>query len=275
MSSEAKVGLLVGLAFVFVISFLINGIPKIGPSVNNNELTANMIKPQTTEHALAAKERKAIKKVQSFRQRPAQLKKPQPTGRQIRFQMPLANNSSVIKQSPARPARAEPVQSSGKKPSGTITGKKNKIKSPEYYIVREGDNLSLIAQRFYGPDEGNKISNIEKIYHANSGILSDPDKIFVAQKLIIPPPDNNKIQRGSGNNLFSPRAYKQAKIPNNTKNKKHPGYHIVRDGDSLWKIAEQHLGSGRRYKEIAALNSELLNNENNLSVGMKLKLPPG
>jgi nucleoid-associated protein YgaU len=273
MSSEAKVGLLVGLAFVFVISFLINGIPKIGSPVNNNELTANMIKPQTTEHAIAAKERKAARQVQSFGPQPIQIKKPQDTEPDIRFQMPLANNSSPIEQSPPQPVQAQPEQTPDEKQTKTIIEEKSKIKTHEYYVVQQGDNLSLIAQRFYGPSKGNKIKNIAKIYNANSNTLTGPDEIFVGQKLVIPALDSDKIQQANENRILPAGISKEVKTADSNKNKKHTEFYVVRDGDSLWQIAELHLGNGARYKEIARLNEALLDDENNLSVGMKLRLP--
>jgi len=50
--------------------------------------------------------------------------------------------------------------------------------------------------------------------------------------------------------------------------------HTVRHGDSLWSIAERHLGSGRRYPEIARLNSDLLGGHDDfLRPGWVLRLP--
>lgn len=46
--------------------------------------------------------------------------------------------------------------------------------------------------------------------------------------------------------------------------------HEVRTGDSLWKIAQQYLGSGTRYREIMALN-DLTSDV--IQPGMRLKLP--
>ena len=48
--------------------------------------------------------------------------------------------------------------------------------------------------------------------------------------------------------------------------------YIVKDGDSLWKIAEQQLGDGMRYKEILLLNPAISENQT-LIVGTKLKIP--
>ena len=50
--------------------------------------------------------------------------------------------------------------------------------------------------------------------------------------------------------------------------------YTVRDGDSLWKIAADQLGDGSRYTEVAKLNDDVLSDEDSLTVGMTLKLPP-
>ncbi|GAB2863742.1 LysM peptidoglycan-binding domain-containing protein [Nocardioides pacificus] len=53
--------------------------------------------------------------------------------------------------------------------------------------------------------------------------------------------------------------------------------HAVRPGESLWSIAEDHFGDGARYKEIVALNRDLLGSQPSfLEPGWVLKLPaPG
>ena len=52
----------------------------------------------------------------------------------------------------------------------------------ETYEVKGGDNLSKISKQFYGdPNE------YMRIFYANRGMLVDPDKLQVGQKLVIPP----------------------------------------------------------------------------------------
>ena len=48
--------------------------------------------------------------------------------------------------------------------------------------------------------------------------------------------------------------------------------YIVKEGDSLWKIAEMELDNGLRYKEILKLNPNL-SEDKPLVVGTKIKLP--
>ncbi len=52
-----------------------------------------------------------------------------------------------------------------------------------YYTVKSGDTLSAIAKRFLGG-----ANRYMDIFNANKDQLSDPDKIKVGQKLVIPKP---------------------------------------------------------------------------------------
>lgn len=50
------------------------------------------------------------------------------------------------------------------------------------------------------------------------------------------------------------------------------GEYVVKDGDNLWNIASEQLGSGVRYKEIIAVNPGITE-KTTLAVGSKIKLP--
>ena len=50
--------------------------------------------------------------------------------------------------------------------------------------------------------------------------------------------------------------------------------YVVRRGDSLWKIAQEHLGDGMRFREIVALNVDALHGEPSfIDPGLVLRLP--
>ena len=53
------------------------------------------------------------------------------------------------------------------------------------------------------------------------------------------------------------------------------GVHTVKEGDSLWRIAQNTLGDGARWKEIADLNAEVIGADpNKIYPGQKLRIPP-
>jgi nucleoid-associated protein YgaU len=51
----------------------------------------------------------------------------------------------------------------------------------EYYVIKSGDTLSAIAQKFYG-----KGSEYPRIFEANREVIKNPDLIYPGQKIRIP-----------------------------------------------------------------------------------------
>lgn len=103
------------------------------------------------------------------------------------------------------------------------------------YTVKKGDNLWRIAQKLLG--SGNKHNDIKSLNNLKS------DKLQVGQVL---------------------------KIPMKTAAQVITTEYTVKKGDSLWKIAKEHLGNANRHKEIMSLNNLT---SDVLQVGQKLKLP--
>ncbi|WP_097014811.1 LysM peptidoglycan-binding domain-containing protein [Anaerocolumna aminovalerica] len=60
---------------------------------------------------------------------------------------------------------------------------------------------------------------------------------------------------------------------NETSNPKSNGYHIVRQGESLWAIAKKYYGNGAKNNIIYNANKNIIKNPNMLKVGWKLKIP--
>ncbi|MCK5175783.1 MAG: LysM peptidoglycan-binding domain-containing protein, partial [Planctomycetes bacterium] len=126
-------------------------------------------------------------------------------------------------------------------------------------------------------DVGNKHATIEKIFELNRDILSSPDEVSVGQKLRMPSlltPDETVAQynpestgmldkvKGAFNNMVNrPSTREQAKV------------YVVKDGDSLWKIADEMLFDGSRFVDILKLNRNIIPDGESLSIGMQLNLP--
>ena len=51
------------------------------------------------------------------------------------------------------------------------------------------------------------------------------------------------------------------------------GEHTVQSGDTLSKIAKQHLGGSDKYMAIFNANKDVLQNPDLIKVGQKLKIP--
>jgi nucleoid-associated protein YgaU len=50
---------------------------------------------------------------------------------------------------------------------------------------------------------------------------------------------------------------------------------LIKDGDTLWAIAERELGSGARYTEIFAANREVIEDPDLIFQGQKIRIPRG
>ncbi len=267
MTSDAKIGLLLGLAFIFLIAFVINGLPGFREDGSNNELTTNMVSLQNNPPAIAAKEREVINMRKSVGEKPLKAGPPSIGNQDIRFTTALPKSSSAVK------------ETAGVESDRSYKTESNKVVPPKIYVVNEGDSLAVIARKFYGSREGSKRINIARIFNANRRSLKSPDEIYVGQRLIIPPllasvPDKGKIA-----NLFSATEFAKVesvgekRFSTDGRKAEQSNSYVVREGDSLWQIAAEQLGDGSRYGEIAELNAAVLDSEDNLFVGMRLKMP--
>ena len=280
MTSDAKIGLLLGLTFIFIIAFIINGLPSFREDTNNNELTTNMVNLRNSPPGIAARERKAqqvINQIKPIKRRPAvEIQSTSMDSRNVRFTAPLPTSISAAKETEqAKSAVAAPPLPAVENKQ-IDRAKPSRPTLPKIYVVRAGDNLAVIAKKFYGREDN---INITAIFNANSKLLSSPDEIYEGQKLTIPllTGPASKVSKTSSI-LASPMLEKVESI-----GKRHPAAdshrtkrnirYVVRQGDSLWRIAAAQLGDGSRYNEIAKLNADIIADEDNLVLGMRLKLP--
>jgi len=285
MTSDAKIGLLLGLVFIFIIAFIINGLPRFRSNTNNNELTTNMVNSQNDSMGIAAKERKAQdvfnRAERVKRKRAGKVPVDSKNEGSVRFEMPLPEGTSGVQDESVVGTANDKVKPAA--PSSN-TNEKTKVNKPEpvkralpkTYVVREGDNLAIIAQKFYGQDKGNKKITVDRIFEANRKELKSPDDIYVGQKLVIP------LLRDKADSVFSGSLFEKVKsigrkltsseTPKKPRAKRSKQY-VVKEGDSLWQIAAEQLGDGTRYKEIGELNADILGNEDYLVVGIQLRVP--
>ena len=117
-----------------------------------------------------------------------------------------------------------------------------------------------------------------RIFQANSTLLKSPDEVYIGQKLVIPPlpaaaPDKDKAESSFAGALFKKVKSIGRKSVTDSDEAESGAQYVVKDGDSLWTIATEQLGSGVRYKDIAALNAGVLSSDDTLSIGMRLRMP--
>jgi nucleoid-associated protein YgaU len=278
MASDAKIGLLLGLVFIFIIALIINGLPSFHENGNNNQLTTNMVHSQNSPPAIAAKERGVINLRESVGRKHTQGEMPSTGNQDVLPAAAVPESASAAEETAAVEAITAAAQTVAAKDEGQKTESDEAILS-KIYVVNEGDTLAVIAKKFYGPEEGNRKANIARIFEANRKILESPDEIGVGQKLVIPPllasaPNKGKIVSVlSGTEFTKVESVGRRHRSANGRRAEQNSNYVVREGDSLWQIAAEQLGNGSRYSEIAELNAGVLDNEDNLFVGMRLRMP--
>ncbi len=293
MTSDAKIGLLLGLVFIFLIAFIINGLPSFNNDKDNNDLTLRIVSPQSDRVGLAAKERKANLEV--INPTEAEVVRPMVPVEKASSEamVTAARNEGVRFETPLpkKPQDVEKAEAAKETKKGVRTIP-SKAVLPKVYVVAEGDSLAIIAKKFYGEEEGNKAVNVNRIYEANRKNLKSADELYVGQKLMIPLLRTSVQDKSKIKSVFAPKIFEKVE----SIGKRHFGgerkgdpilrktekwkpvvartnRYVVREGDSLWRIAAEKLGDGNRFREIFKLNTGILEDEDNLVVGMELKIP--
>jgi len=169
MTFDAKVGLVLGLLFVFVIVFIINGPPHFRNDTPWEERTT--IVNSDNDSYIGSNERKA-----------------QETIRQERLEQVRRENAEQTQADMGDEAKAVLIDPAPDTNNETKVDEPTEAKPdlPKIYVIQNGDNLAKIAQKFYGEVRGNKTINVTRIFEANRNVLKSSDDIHVGQKLIIP-----------------------------------------------------------------------------------------
>ncbi len=278
MASDAKIGLLLGLVFIFIIALIINGLPSFREGGSNNQLTTNMVSSQSKPPAIAARERGVINLREAVGRKPVQFELPSAVNQVIQPAAAVPENAPIVKESAVAEEIAAAAQTVAAKDEGQKTESDESLLS-KTYVVSAGDSLASIARKFYGSQQGNKKANIAKIFEANRKVLKSPDEISVGQKLVIPLLSASAPDKGKAANVLSGTEFTKVEsigkrnLEDNSRRAEQNNSYVVREGDSLWQIASERLGNGRRSSEIAELNAGALSSEDNLAVGTHLKMP--
>ncbi len=155
---------------------------------------------------------------------------------------PQQPDSVPPRQTPAAPRRDEVVEPVVPTPARQVI-----------YAVQKGDNLSKIAERFYG-----RASDYVLIQRANN--LASANMLRLGQRLVIPSKENE-----------SPASAPAAARPQPTRASEKT--YVIKKNDNLWKIATAVYGNGHKWRQILQANRNVLRSEHDLKVGQVLKIP--
>ncbi len=257
MTSDAKIGLLLGLVFIFIISFLVNGLPSFSKGGDNNELTGTMVGFQENAPGIGTREREVINLSEPVKKQAPLVARRPVSKPDIRFRTELPKRTPVVKKT-KKAVEIKPI-----KPT-----------LPKTYVVSEGDNLAVIAEKCYGSEDGKRTVNVTRIFDANRKLLGSADEVYPGQRLIIPPLSASAAGKNTIGTIFAKvKSIGQRHLSTTGRGAEQIRWYVVREGDSLWRIAAERLGEGSRYIEIAKLNADILDDEDSLVVGMRLRMP--
>ncbi len=307
MSKEAKIGLLFSLVFIVALAVILRSVHQDGNNTATDDIMVVDESPITNNNLSSAVQALADDRPQPARQpNQAQSAAPANAGGQagsvsqvnndhssapgatgtIRYRQSLPGSTDIGTSIRTTPPTGQVQRAINSMNDALNTDRvqnnaiQNNINTPKpaentkpavkakkvIHTVAKGDNLTKIAIKYYGKNEGNKLANIEKIFEANKDILSSMSDLKVGQRLNIPSLPGVEVSQPAG---YSAAAGTAARSNNSEKYK----IYVVKEDDSLWKIAAKELGNGARYHEITKLNARILSDENTLRPGMKIKLP--
>lgn len=265
MTSDAKVGLLLGLVFIVIIAFLINGLPNLLAKDGDSNTFRSTIPNANAFIVLDDQADRAIRELENMGiEEPIEPRQVDISGNNgdPRFSdEPLvADNSGRQRVSQNVPRSNRPLQATAKK-----------------YTVKSGDNLATIAKRIYGPQQGNRHVIVQRLFQANKATLSSPDDIYVGQKLIVPSLSSQTAPASTSESTAMDRVeqtgmFERARsLFRGSGKRSEAKVYVVKSNDSLWQIANKCLGDGNRYSEIVGLNN--IPDGETIFEGMRLKLP--
>jgi len=130
------------------------------------------------------------------------------------------------------------------------------------YVAEPGDSVSKMAGKFLG---ANTRANRDAIIRLNPSLQQDPNKVIVGRTYQIP------------TNVAAPTspATPIATAPPHQQQLSSAGeyWYIVKENDSLWKIASEQLGNPAAITAIKELNKETLKGSDVVHPNMRLRLP--
>ncbi|HUW83370.1 MAG TPA: LysM peptidoglycan-binding domain-containing protein [Phycisphaerae bacterium] len=123
------------------------------------------------------------------------------------------------------------------------------------HVIQTGDTFADLAERYYGSRTARYVS---LMMQANPDV--DPRRMRVGTEVVIPSPESDASAEAA-----------PAKRPAVSAS---AGTYRAQEGDTLYAIARKLCGNGERYRELHALNRDLIGGDaNRLRPGMVLRVP--
>jgi nucleoid-associated protein YgaU len=137
----------------------------------------------------------------------------------------------------------------------------------KFYTWQSGDTYPNLSQRFYGD-----MSHVAMLKRVNEG-HSD---VQPGDRVLVPIYDLDAPRKSTvvDTQVAAPPPLAQPVVPTTkTAPAGGPKSHVVKEGESLWKISKAELGSGARWKEIFDANRDVLSSPEAVHTGQTLRIP--
>ncbi len=265
MTSDAKIGLLLGLVFIFIIAFVVNGLPRLRSEPDGNELTVisaeGIVTAENTVTGLGARERSTeevfstrILQEQSVQDRKPDTRLAIPTAEpqtndiedpDVRYQAPLTLESPVT--------------------NGLIGGLGTPNTSFARDWIRKSPNWVVQSD--------NPVGQIQNI---TGGMQTSRPSVEDASKEIIPvKPATKPILTQPGRVTITPQPTINSTAPQKSDWTK---TYVVTSGDNLGVIAKKVYGEelGNKIANVNLIfkaNNGILASPDQVKVGQKLTIP--
>ncbi len=148
------------------------------------------------------------------------------------------------------------------------------------YVVAEGDSLIKIARKVYGRENE---KHYKRIFEANREVLNGKYDVYVGQTLLIPPLSEQSEAPAIAQrpDAAPARGYREMTLDEaaqefgQASQRQEIRMYVVRQNDNLTKIARAELNddSTEAVRRLFEANRDVLDNPNDLKVGMKLRIP--
>jgi len=128
------------------------------------------------------------------------------------------------------------------------------------YVVKKGDTLAEISRKFY-----NTSSRWRDVLKANKGLISSPKGLRPDMKLTIPSPERVQVSSRSDKESVKQLVTRTSRSGSKV--------YKVKKGDTLYSIGKKFYDDASAWRRIREANSDIVDEEDKITPGMKLILP--
>lgn len=143
-------------------------------------------------------------------------------------------------------------------PAQPLEGQLQRLELMELVEKLQGENFQLKEE--VSRLRGLPSSSRPLVWGVHTPLASEPDVLPATPVTPIGPPRSATSTQ--------PPAMQPATNPPGTVR-----IHVVRQGDTLYRLSTHYYGSGNRWREIFSANRDVMNSETDLRIGIQLKIP--